>query len=216
MSMIPLLSGSAANQTVFFDELSYADAAAAASGGWTNAGTVNWGNTSGPGSLSGIAALLCQNSLSNTATSATFTGSSQKVYIYVRQFAVNANTSDSKFLYIRNGSTNMVSIMARSSATNQIRITDESGGLNTTSTLTYSTGTVYQMKIEYTPGSGANGLVRVFLSTDGTSWTSYANRTSSNATGNLTNVRFAGNTSSGIYARGLLISYNDILPNALP
>lgn len=215
--MIQLLAGSPPNPILFQDALTYVNAAAAASAGWTNTGSPGWGNTSGPGSFSGSAALVVATS-SNKTLSPSFSGhGGGTIYFYLKEWAVATNANEQTCFTFRNSGTSMFQFRARSSATHAFMIVDSVGGANTTSlNNVYAVNTVYPLKIAYTPGTGADdGVITVWLSLDGTTWTQRVTRPNSNCTGTINEVLVESVTSSSHYSRHMYFSTADYTPAQL-
>lgn len=215
--MIPLLSGSPPSPILFQDALTYANASAAASAGWTNAGTVAWGNTSGPGSLSGSAALLSSGA-GNTTTSLSFSGHTQgRIYFYLKRWAVATNTNEQVNITFRtSGGTSLFEFRVRSSATRGLRIQDSvGGGVSTSGSNAYADNTVYPLRIYYEPGTGSNGVIGLDTSSDGVNWTNRTYRPDSTAQGLLGSIQFSATTSSSTYAQGLYVSTANYTPAQL-
>lgn len=215
-SMIPILAGPPPAPILFQDALTYADAAAAASAGWTNAGTVGWGNTAGPGSFSGSAALRSAGATSNNTRSASFAGhGGGTVYVYLKEWAIATNAVEQDCISFRtSGDTAFFKLTARQTGVDTLRVIDSVGGGVSASSNTYVVNTVYQLKVAYTPGTGANGVITVWLG-DGSTWTQYVNRTTSDATSLLGKVLFISASSCSNYARGLYVSTADYTPAQL-
>lgn len=207
----------AASAWLLSDPMDYANNAAASS--WTFSGSnALMGQTGGPGVLSGVPALRVLGG-STTARPPTFGPVSGTTYIYLKRFAITAAPSgEAIYLNLRDGAgVGFLQIRVRTTATNGLRIQDTVGG-GITSAGTYVIDTVYSAKVAYTPGTpgGNNGVCTLWLSTDGVSWTLKGNRTTSDASADLRQVRFEGTTDTITFTKGLYVTTSNLLPNEIP
>jgi len=174
-----------ASQYLVSDDLEYVDVTAATAGGWTSASTPVWGYNTSPAPLQGSYSLAI-NSSSDSVTK-TF-ASSSTVYCY---FLINltAFTANQQCFYLLDSLDAQVAAVMFRFATQDARC------FNGTTNATSSSGliladTTYHVWVDYTVGSGANGITNVYVSTTGIKGSAIATVSNGNATTNAEKIRF--------------------------
>jgi len=154
-------SAPAGGSYVFSDDLEYANAAAAASAGWTDAGTPTWAYTTSPAPLQGT-----YSCLSNAAANSSYYDftATDPVGIYF-MFSVSAISTTPHLCRFYNSTTELFRVRALS--TGAIRIYTGGGTTLATSSSAglVANDTVYHLWIEATAGGGTNGSLAVSIST---------------------------------------------------
>lgn len=154
-------NGSVTNNTassyLLSDDMEYADATAAALGGWNNHGSPGWGYATSPAPLDGTKSLSLVSNANYVDHDFT---ASPEVGLFVH---INTSSLTNDYVVLRDASGNNLAYFLFTS-TGKIQIFDGSGGAETaTSTVAGATG--YYVWLHRVKGTGADGVLELYHST---------------------------------------------------
>jgi hypothetical protein len=154
----------ASSTLLLSDDLDYADNAAAASAGWTNASTPVWGSVTSPAPVDGVSATALELNTSADSALRTFTASGE-VWFYII-LNVSSLASTNNLIYLLDSSSTELARLAFLS-TGAVR--GYNGGSNNTSSAgTVVAATTYHIWFRYVKGTGANSITQTWVATSAT------------------------------------------------
>lgn len=146
----------AASSYLLSDNLEYADAAAAAVGGWTDAGTPVWAYTTAPAPLEGTRSFAC-----DSQTDASVHGFTAQSDVWA--FCVfNLNVYGASIFQLLNSSDVVVGAIAFT-AGGAVRASNGTVTADSSAATVIAT-TTYYLWMHYTKGTGANGVTDLYVS----------------------------------------------------
>lgn len=108
-------------------------------------------------------------------------------------------SSKINFMYFKDSSSSSIIALGVDTTSNQFYIRDVASSGEDEISTTYSTGTDYYFKVYYAAGTGSDAVMRLWVSTDGTTWGTPAELTNGQATETLDRLRFECNYENRSY-----------------